>query len=111
MKGTVQDITEHKKAEEKLREIEEKYRNIVVTANEGISSTISEGVLTFVNKKRADMLGYATEEIIGKTVWDFVEEENKFMVTVNLERRRNGINEVFDFKLRRKDGSPLWGTH
>ncbi len=62
MKGTVQDITERKKAEEKLRESEEKYRNIVETANEGILITDNEDIITYVNKKCADMLGYTPEE-------------------------------------------------
>ncbi len=60
------DITERKKAEEKLRESEEKYRNIVETANEGIVTIDSEGKVTYVNRKMADMVGYRFEEIIGR---------------------------------------------
>src|SRR5690606_32917766 len=48
------DITESKKAEEKLRESEEKYRNIVETANEGILIIDAEAVITYANKKMAD---------------------------------------------------------
>ena len=45
------DITERKKAEEKLQESEEKYRNIVETANEGILITDNEDIITYANKK------------------------------------------------------------
>jgi PAS domain S-box-containing protein len=102
------DITERKRAEEKLRESEDKCRSIVETANEGISTTNNEGALSYVNKQMADMLGYTIEEIVGRNIWDFVEEEVKPIVTKKFERRRQGVTESFDFKLKRKDGSPLW---
>ena len=53
------DITERKRAEEKLRESEEKYRNIVETANEGICVMDDEARITYVNKKMVEMLGYS----------------------------------------------------
>ncbi len=65
MKGTIQDITERRRVEEKLRESEEKYRNIVETANEGITLIDSENIITFVNKKMTDMLGYN----VGRNDW------------------------------------------
>ena len=47
------DITERKRVEEKLRESEEKYRNIVETANEGIWILDAETRSTYVNEKMA----------------------------------------------------------
>jgi PAS domain S-box-containing protein len=102
------DLTERKIAEEKLRESEEKYRNIVETANESICLINSEGVLTYVNKKMADMTGYTIGEIIGRTIWDFVGKEDQSTVTMNMEKRRRGISESYEIKLIRKDGSPFW---
>lgn len=103
------DITEQKRAEEKLRESEEKYRNIVETANEGISLINSEGVITFVNQKMADMLGYSIEEVVNKKIWDFVEEEKKSTVIKGFEGRMHGSKcNSFEFELLRKDGSNLW---
>ena len=71
------DITESKRAEEKLRESEEKYRNIVETANEGIFIIDAEALVTYANKKMTDMLGYTLEEVIGRAIWDFISEEDK----------------------------------
>ncbi|WP_440945070.1 PAS domain S-box protein [Methanosarcina sp. T3] len=102
------DITERKRAEEKLRESEEKYRNIVETANEGILIINDKAVITYANKKITDMLGYILEEGIGRPIWDFISEESKALAKLNLERRQQGINGSYELKLIRKDGLPLW---
>ncbi len=102
------DTTERKKAEEKLRASEEKYRDIVETANEGIFLMNAETIVTYANKKTAEMLGYTLEEVIGRPIWDFISEECKPIAERSLEKRRRGINESYELKLIRKDGSSLW---
>ncbi len=74
------DVTERKIVEEKLRESEEKYRNIVETANEGILIIDDEARVTFANKKLIDMLGYTLKEGIGKPVMNFTSEKGKVIL-------------------------------
>jgi PAS domain S-box-containing protein len=100
------DISDQKTLEEKLRESEEKYRNIVETANEGLSRIDSEAKIIYINTKMVDMLGYTANEMIGKVVCDFVKDVSLFKQ--KLERRRLGINESYELELIRKDGSSLW---
>jgi len=69
------EISDRKQAEEALRESEEKYRCIVDTADEGIWMIDAESKTTFANQKMADMLGYTTDEMMGKTLFDFMDEE------------------------------------
>ena len=102
------DINERKKVEERLKESEEKYRNIVETANEGILIIDAEARITYVNEKMVEMLGYSQEEMIGKFAWDFADEEGKAVLKLNMEKRKQGINEAYELKLVCKDGSPLW---
>jgi len=102
------DINERKKVEERLKESEEKYRNIVETANEGILIIDAEVRITYANKKIAELLGYSLEELIGRFLWDFVDEEGRAILKPNLEKRRQGINEVYELKIICKDGFPLW---
>jgi PAS domain S-box-containing protein len=110
MRGIVQDITVRRKAEEALRESEEKYRNIVETANEGISIIDTEERITFVNKQIEDMFGYSSEEIIGRPMWDLLSNESKAIIKQILQKGWKNVNESFEIKFIRKDGYPLW-TH
>ncbi len=102
------DINERKKAEEALQESEEKYRTIVETVNEGICVVDAEVRITYVNKKIAEMLGYAQEEMIGRFVWDFADEEGKLVLKKNIKKRLQGINENYELRLICKDGASLW---
>ena len=72
-----QSLAERDALVDALRESEEKYRNIVETANEGIWIIDAEARTTYVNKKMAEMLGYSQEEMIGRSGWDFTDEEDK----------------------------------
>jgi len=104
----VTDISDRKRAEQALRKSEERYRQIVETADEGIWIIDLEGNTTFVNPKMAQMLGYSAEEMLGKPLFAFMDEQGKALATRKLERRRQGIQEKHEFKFRRKDGSELW---
>jgi two-component system NtrC family sensor kinase len=61
----VKDITEHKQAEEKLKESEQKYRTILEEMGDGYFETDLAGNFTFVNDAMIRTLGYSKEEIIG----------------------------------------------
>ena len=54
------------------------------------------------------MLGYSLEEMVGKYGRDFTDEENKAILKQTLEERQRGISEIYELKLIRKDGSPIW---
>ena len=64
LKGIVQDITERKKAEEKIQSL----ANIVESSNDAIITTSLDGIITSWNKGAEQIYGYSSEEIIGKSV-------------------------------------------
>ncbi|MEG4534645.1 PAS domain S-box protein [Microcoleus sp. D2_18a_D3] len=103
-----QNITARQLAEEALRESEDKYRCIVETADEGIWMIDTDGKTTFVNQKMADLLGCTPEEMIGQSLFAFMDAEGRALAQISLKRRREGIREQLDFKFRRRDGRNLW---
>lgn len=106
--SVIRDITQRKRSEETLRESEMRYRRIVETAQEGVWLINAQNKTTFVNTKTVELLGYSVDEMIGKELFDFMDEEGVAQTNRNLERRRQGISEQHDFCFRRKDGGKLW---
>ncbi|MCI0487429.1 MAG: response regulator [Blastocatellia bacterium] len=94
--------------ERRLKESEERYRRIIETAEEGVWITGADNETTFVNRKMAEMLGYSVEEVLGRPIFEFMDEEWRKVAEMNLEERRKGVGGRFDFKYRRKDGTDLW---
>ena len=105
---TFTDITDRKKAEEKLKESEEKYRLIVENAHEGIWAIDGDAYTTFVNNRMAEILGYSIDEMLGKHLYSFMDEDGVKIAEINLKRRQMGIKEHHDFEFLRKDGTKIF---
>jgi two-component system cell cycle sensor histidine kinase/response regulator CckA len=101
------EISERNSAEESLRESEEKYRNIVETANEGIWLIDNDTRTTYVNQLMAQMLGYSVEEMLGRPAFDFIFKEDVSKAEQKIAKRDRGTSESGEFSLRRKDGSAI----
>jgi sigma-B regulation protein RsbU (phosphoserine phosphatase) len=69
--GTVEDITQRKLAEEKLRDSEALYHSLVETLPQSIYRKDLEQHFTFVNQLFCQTLGRTAAEILGKTDADF----------------------------------------
>jgi PAS domain S-box-containing protein len=108
--GTIQDVTERKKAEELLRQAEEKYRGIFENAVEGIFQSTPRGRLIAANPALAKMLGYQTpEEVtavhdVSRQIYVDRAQRREFVRTLE----RDGIIRGFECEFYRKDGSRIW---
>ncbi len=106
----VTDVTERKLAEKALRESERRYRELVETMREGVWAVDQNLVTTFVNARMAEMLGFATDEMVGRHLFDFIPPDTVETMAELMERRTRGTAEDFDFEFRRKDGTVLFAT-
>lgn len=106
--AVLRDVSELRRAERALRESERRYRRIIETAEEGVWMLDVAGRTIFANEKMARMLGYTVEELPGRMLFDFMDEEARQSAMEYLERRRQGVREQHDFRFKRKDGTDVW---
>jgi len=99
------------RAQEALRLSEERYRSIVETTNDGIGTIDTDGRVTFVNRRFADMLGYTPEEMVGMPVSCLLSDapEDRAAHRQRIEGSRQGLSSEAEVELVRKDGTKLWG--
>lgn len=109
VQGIVRDITDRVRAENALKENEEKYRRIVDTANDGVWSLDADFINTFVNTRLAEMIGYRSDEIIGRRFREFLFEEDLPDHEKRVKARRQGVSERYERRLRHRDGHAVWG--
>lgn len=81
----VQDITAQRRAENALRESEERYRNLVEMLPEGLW-VHRNGIILYVNPAMVRLLGASREEeLLGRSIYDFVHPESRDSVRERIE--------------------------
>ena len=105
-----EDITERKRAEEVLRESEEKYRTLINSLNEGIWVIDKDAITTFVNPKMARILGYTMGDMTGRSLFSFMDEKGRRLCEEYIERRRFGIREQHYFEFLKRDGTRIYAS-
>lgn len=103
------DISERRKAEEALRQSEEKYRQVVENANESILIA-QTGKILFCNEKTEELSGYTAEELLRLPFADLIHPQDREMVAERHARRMAGeeFEHIYPFRIRRKDGETRW---
>jgi PAS domain S-box-containing protein len=107
MFGTVQDITERKRAEEELRGAESRFRTYVDHATDALFVHGDQRKVVDVNRQACESLGYTREELIGMTPRDFDPGLGVDDAFIQWMKERLEAGEVFAFETshRRKDGT------
>lgn len=102
------DITERKKAEESLRESEEKFRSIYENSVVGIYRTTPDGKILFCNKKLVQILGFDTFEELAKRNLNQEGYKNKdTRIAFKKLLEQNGVFEGLESEWVKKDGSTV----
>jgi PAS domain S-box-containing protein len=107
--GTVRDISKRRRAEEQLRESNERFRLLAESSLTGIY-LIQENRFRYVNPALAHIFGYEVEEIIDKLgPMDLVYSDDRPLVAENVRRRVTGEEETihYDFRGLCKDRSVI----
>jgi hypothetical protein len=96
----VRDITEAKKAEDRLRESEFKFRSLAEKSLVGVY-LIQKGVFKYANPKLAEIFGYSVDELINKKgPGDLTLPEDWPVVRKNLQKRISGKVESLRYEFR-----------
>ncbi|MEL4305239.1 PAS domain S-box protein [Methanococcoides sp. LMO-2] len=99
------DTTDRKKAENALKASEEKYSNLVENGNDGII-IIQDNLLKYINQKFENMAGYSKDEILGRSFFDIVSEEDRD-ITLNRHKKRfthSDFTNNYEIEILSKNG-------
>ena len=99
------DITARKKAEDKLRESEARFRSFVDHATDGFFLFDEHQALVDVNRQACESLGYSHEEMIGMHPRDFDAALDRASIARIGEQVASGETVTFETQHRRKDGT------
>ncbi|TFF99013.1 MAG: PAS domain S-box protein [Promethearchaeota archaeon] len=105
------EITKRKRAQQKLKASEEKYRNIIENTMEGYFEVDLKGNFTYFNDSLCEMSGYTREESQGTSFSNYMTEENSRKTFKVFNKVYNtGIPEKnFQYEFFRKNGKIMYG--
>ncbi len=93
--------------ESALSTSEQRYRTLVETMGDGLSEIDEHQKTTYANEMLCQMWGRTRDEIIGKTVAQFLDKENKKILIDQLDKRKRGSTSPYEIVWIKKDGSKL----
>ena len=107
---TFSDITERKRAEERLREKEDQYRQLVENADDLIYRTDATGRFVYANPGAQRALGLSEQELLGRHYLEIVRDDYREQArSFYAQQVAQGIPVTYcEFPARTGEGEELW---
>ncbi|MFN0111921.1 MAG: PAS domain S-box protein [Blastocatellia bacterium] len=106
----MRDISDQKRAEQALRQSEERYRALYEDNPSMYFTVDAAGIVLSVNRFGAEHLGYQPKELVGKPVLSVFHEEDKAAVAERFQACLQTPDKIVEWEFRKlqKDGSLMW---
>lgn len=102
------ELIQRKQAEQAVRDSEEKYRTLLETTSEGYWLLNTERKTMEVNESLCKMLGYRQDEMIGKTPFDLVDDENRKIFIEQTSKISTTPHRSYEITLKKKNGEDVY---
>ena len=94
-----------RQAKQARRDSEARYRMLVENMNDGLAMQDQAGVLTYVNRRFCEIVGYSQQELLGQPAFEFIGKYAPEQWSEIMAARRGGNVEHYEWDLARRDGS------
>ncbi len=106
------DVTEEVHKEEKVKQLEAQYIQIIENASDAIIIFNRQGEILQINRKAQDLSGYQSEEVRGQSISLLMPEDRRSdqestMREIFSRMHEENISKALEGRLRRKDGGEL----
>ena len=93
---------------QRARQAERQYEELVATLGEGVIVQNQSARITYVNERLCEMLGYTSQDLVGRATEELFAPESRARFGQELERRRRGEDGEYDAAMTRSDGSAVF---
>jgi|GEM_PF-2267899 len=108
--GVARDISERRKAEQTLRESEEKFRTLVEKTNELIFAMSPEGVYTYMSPNVKELMGTNADDVVGRKYSEAIHRDDRPACEADVRTLiETGVSaEGREYRIRHRNGSWRW---
>jgi PAS domain S-box-containing protein len=101
----LEELVEDRTAE--LQKSENRIKRILESAYEGFWLIDNELLTTEINPAMCEILGRKREDIVGKSIFDFVDDDNAQIFHDQVKLRAQGASSAYEISMLRPDGTNL----
>jgi PAS domain S-box-containing protein len=83
------------------------YRVLIDAMNDAFGVIDGKGIFTYINKRFSDLLDYPVDEIVGRPITSFLDNENLYVLQNNIRKRSQGISSQYELAWTRRNGTKV----
>ncbi|OPY38207.1 MAG: aerobic respiration control sensor protein ArcB [Methanoregula sp. PtaU1.Bin051] len=96
---SIRDVTDLRRAEEAIRESEERFRAIIETSPDIIWEIDTEGMFRYISQRATEIIGYRPEELVGQSIATLIPENTRPYIMQELARHGRSKGSLFTIEV------------